>query len=131
MSRRDTEVSACAGGADRAKVRGQLAGHSWRRQLAGATAALLALCMTHPAAADDAAPAHSCPQPFKITLDVEWHGMGAGTSTLQLTRNSPTEYTYQSSNTAHGLFRLAIPGTITQVSRMSLVDGKVRPSSYT
>src|SRR6187399_1779782 len=51
----------------------------------------------HPAATSTRA---SCPQPFKITLDVEWHGMDAGTSTLQLTRQSPTEYTYQSSNTA-------------------------------
>ena len=73
---------------------------------------------------------HSCPRPFKITLDVEWHGMGAGTSTLELTRDSPTEYTYRSSNTARGLFRLAIPDTITQVSRISIVDGKVRPLSY-
>lgn len=77
-----------------------------------------------------AAPTHTCPQPFKITLDVEWRGMGAGTSTLQLTRESPTEYTYRSSNTARGLFRLAIPDTITQVSHLSMVDGKVRPSSY-
>jgi hypothetical protein len=57
--------------------------------------------------------------------------MGAGTSTLQLTRTSPTEFTYQSSNTARGLFRLAIPDTITQVSHMTMVDGKVRPLSYT
>ncbi len=37
---------------------------------------------------------------------------------------------YRSSNTARGLFRLAIPDTITQVSHLSMVDGKVRPSSY-
>jgi hypothetical protein len=93
-----------------------------------AAAAVLALCDPHSAVAADASP--SCPQPFKITLDVEWHGMGAGTSTLQLTRKSPTEYTYRSSNEARGLFRLAIPDTITQVSEMQLVDGKVRPLSY-
>ncbi|MEJ1966625.1 MAG: DUF3108 domain-containing protein [Gammaproteobacteria bacterium] len=71
-----------------------------------------------------------CPQPFKITFDVEWHGMGAGTSTLQLARKSATEYTYRSNNVAKGLFRLAIPDTITQTSEFSIVDGKVRPSSY-
>ena len=103
----------------------------------GAAVMTLALSCTHLAiAADDAAgatgtpAAPSCPQPFKLTLDVEWHGMGAGTSTLQLTRKSPTEYTYESSNTARGLFRLAIPDTITQVSHMSVADGKVRPLSY-
>ena len=72
----------------------------------------------------------SCPQPFKITLDVEWRGMGAGTSTLQLTRKSATEYSYSSSNTARGLFKIAIPDTITQISDFSIVDGQVRPGTY-
>ena len=104
--------------------------------LTAAAVAALALCGAQLATAADApgsssaSTTHSCPQPFTITLDVEWHGMGAGTSTLQLTRKSPTEYTYTSSNTARGLFRLAIPDTITQVSHMALVDGKIRPVSY-
>jgi hypothetical protein len=72
----------------------------------------------------------SCPQPFTITLDVEWRGMSAGTSTLQLTRKSATEYTYTSSNKASGFFKLAIPDTITQISNISIVDGKVRPGTY-
>jgi len=72
----------------------------------------------------------SCPQPFKITLDVEWRGMGAGTSTLQLVRKGTNEYTYSSSNTARGLFKLAIPDTITQISDFTIVDGKVRPGTY-
>jgi Protein of unknown function (DUF3108) len=99
-------------------------------RLGVAAATFLALCIAQPAAADNAPPKQSCPQPFKIVLDVEWHGMGAGTSTLQLTRNSPTEFTYKSSNTAQGIFRLAIPDTITQVSHMSVADGQVRPKSY-
>jgi hypothetical protein len=99
-----------------------------RSYLAAAGIAALVLQAMSATAAD--APAHACPQPFKITLDVEWRGMGAGTSTLQLTRDGANEYTYRSSNTARGLFRLAIPDTITQVSHFSLADGKVRPSSY-
>jgi uncharacterized protein DUF3108 len=91
---------------------------------------LLALALALFAVKAPGADAPPCPHPFKITFDVEWRGMAAGTSTLQLSRNSPTDYTYQSSNTARGLFRLAIPDTITQVSHMSMVDGKVRPSSY-
>jgi len=40
-------------------------------------------------AADSSAPAEvTCPQPFKATFAVEWHGMGAGTSILELTRQS-------------------------------------------
>jgi hypothetical protein len=104
-----------------------------RARVATLGAVALAACALHSpsAVAADAPASHPCPQPFKITLNVEWHGMDAGTSTLQLTRESPTDYIYRSSNTARGLFRLAIPDTITQVSHLSLVDGKVRPSSYT
>jgi hypothetical protein len=82
-------------------------------------------------AADASTPAPAnCLQPFKVTFDVEWRGMGAGTSTLQLERKSATEYTYSSSNVARGVFRFAIPDTVTQTSDFSVVDGKVRPSIY-
>jgi hypothetical protein len=93
------------------------------------TFAFATLCASAQAASNSTA--ESCPQPFKVTFDVEWRGMGAGTSTLELTRKNGTDYTYRSSNTARGLFRLAIPDTVTQTSEFSLVDGKVRPSSYT
>jgi hypothetical protein len=89
---------------------------------------LLTLCAG--AAAADSVNGSNCPQPFKVTFDVEWRGMGAGTSTLQLTRKSATEYTYRSSNTARGFFRLAIPDTITQASDFTIIDRKVRPTSY-
>ncbi len=81
-------------------------------------------------ASNSSAPPAQCPKPFKITLDVEWRGMGAGTSTLELTRKSATEYRYSSSNTARGLFKLAIPDTITQISEFTIVDGTVRPGTY-
>lgn len=74
--------------------------------------------------------AADCPQPFRIKLAVEWHGMSAGTSTLELTRQGPNEFTYKSSNTARGLFRIAIPDTVTQTSTFTIVDGIVTPSSY-
>lgn len=74
--------------------------------------------------------AANCPQPFTATFAVEWHGMRAGTSTLQLTRNGPTEYTYQSRNSARGIFRIALPDTITQTSHFSFVGGRVIPSTY-
>jgi hypothetical protein len=58
-------------------------------------------------ATDSQPPSASCPQPFKVTFDVSWRGMGAGTSTLQLVRKGTNEYTYTSSNVARGIFRLA------------------------
>lgn len=77
-----------------------------------------------------ASAAAECPQPFRATFGVEWHGMYAGTSVLELTRKSPTEYTYQSRNSARGLFRIALPDTITQTSNLTLVNGEVLPSTY-
>jgi Protein of unknown function (DUF3108) len=74
--------------------------------------------------------ATDCPQPFRITLGVEWHGMSAGTSTLELTRKSATEYVYRSSNTARGFFRLAVPDTVTQESTFTITDGQISPLMY-
>lgn len=76
------------------------------------------------------AAATECPQPFRITFNVEWRGMSAGTSTLELTRKGAGEYVYRSSNTARGFFRIAIPDTITQTSEFSIVNGEVVPASY-
>jgi hypothetical protein len=81
-------------------------------------------------ATDSQPPSASCPQPFKVTFDVSWRGMGAGTSTLQLVRKGTNEYTYTSSNVARGIFRLAIPDTVTQTSDFTIVDGMVRPTAY-
>ncbi|HVY81781.1 MAG TPA: DUF3108 domain-containing protein [Steroidobacteraceae bacterium] len=87
---------------------------------------ILAVC-AWPLAAHAAA---DCPQPFKVTFAVEWHGMSAGTSILELVRQGPDEWTYKSSNTARGLFRLALPDTITQVSHFKIEDSTVLPLTY-
>ena len=90
-------------------------------------AALFAVLAMASAAASDGT---DCPQPFTVTFAVEWRGMSAGTSTLQLTRKSPTDYTYESRNSARGFFRLAVPDTITQTSHFSIMDGNVIPAKY-
>ncbi len=74
--------------------------------------------------------AAECPRPFVGKFSVEWHGLNAGTSTLELIRHNATEYTYKSSNSARGIFKLALPDTITQTSDFTIVDGGVRPSMY-
>jgi hypothetical protein len=86
--------------------------------------ALLLLCASGQAFAAD------CPQPFKITFAVEWHGMDAGTSVLELTRKGANEFVYRSSNRARGLFRVALPDTITQTSHFMIENGVVMPLSY-
>ena len=86
---------------------------------------LLACCATSGAPAQSTAP-----QPFSATFDIEWRGMGAGVSTLELVRLGGNDYSYRSSNVARGLFRLAFPDTITQTSHFSIDDGVVKPTSY-
>jgi hypothetical protein len=56
--------------------------------------------------------------------------MGAGTSILELTRQSDNAYTYTSRNTARGFFRLAVPDTVTQTSHFTIEGGKVVPATY-
>lgn len=70
------------------------------------------------------------PQPFVGTYTVEWRGMNAGTSTLELVLKGGADYSYRSSNVARGLFRLAFPDAITQQSDFSIVNDVVQPSTY-
>lgn len=70
------------------------------------------------------------PQPFRATYSVQWRGMTAGTSTLELEKTGPDSFTYRSRNVARGIFRLALPDAVTQESEFSIVDGVVSPMSY-
>lgn len=70
------------------------------------------------------------PQPFSATYDTEWRGISAGTSRFELVHIGGNEYTYRSLNLARGLFRLAFPDAITQMSRFIIVDDAVIPMSY-
>lgn len=69
-------------------------------------------------------------QPFTATYAVEWRGISAGQSVLELKKTGEDTYTYSSSNQARGLFRLAFPDAITQVSKLRIKDGQVQPLSY-
>jgi hypothetical protein len=93
--------------------------------LCGALANTLAIAQT-----GTPPPASEIPQPFRATYGIEWRGMGAGISTIELTKTSPNSFRYASRNTARGLFRIALPDAITQTSELSIVDGKVVPQSF-
>lgn len=69
-------------------------------------------------------------QPFTATYGVEWKGMTAGLSTLELERGESETWTYRSRNVARGLFRLAFPDAITQTSTFRLDGPTVVPLSY-
>jgi len=92
---------------------------SWRAQ----AAALLAL-------AAGAAAAQEAPAPFVAKFAIEWKGITAGYTQLELTSPAPNAYIYKSRNLARGIFRLVFPDAISQISNFSIVDGAVQPKNY-
>ncbi len=66
-------------------------------------------------------------KPFRATYTAEWKGMTAATSTLELRRGAGDQYTYSSVNVPRGMFRMALPDSLTQVSTFHLVEGRVQP----
>ena len=77
--------------------------------------------------------AHADPidlKPFKATYTAEWKGLTAATSTVELTKSGGDTYTYSSVNTARGLFRMAFPDALTQISTFKLVAGRVVPLNF-
>jgi len=69
-------------------------------------------------------------KPFRATYNAEWKGMTAGTSTLELRRAGPDLYSYSSSSSARGIFRMAFSETLVQTSTFRLQDGVVQPVAF-
>jgi hypothetical protein len=69
-------------------------------------------------------------KPFKASYAAEWKGMTAGASTLELRHAGADLYTYSSINTARGMFRLAFPDALTQVSTFRIHEGQVQPVTF-
>lgn len=90
-----------------------------------ATALLAAAAWTH--AVTRPAPALAQPTPFVATYTIAWHGITAGTSTLELRETSPQLYLYTSTDEAYGVFRLAFPHSARQSSRFKVTDSGVEP----
>jgi hypothetical protein len=70
------------------------------------------------------------PAPFHATYAVQWKGMNAGTSKLELRRTGADTWRYDSQNLARGIFRLAIPDTVTQSSELRLSNGLPQPLKF-
>jgi hypothetical protein len=69
-------------------------------------------------------------KPFRATYNAEWKGMTAGTSILELRSAGGDTYSYSSTNSAHGLFRIAFPDALMQTSTFRVTDGKVVPLTF-
>jgi hypothetical protein len=77
--------------------------------------------------------AHADPvdlKPFKATYSAEWKGMTAGTSIIELRNAGADTFIYSSTNSAHGLFRLAFPDALMQASTFRVTDGKIIPLTF-
>jgi hypothetical protein len=109
-----------------------------RAERAIRTAAIVSVAVTLLAtAAGHAAPAGDAPlqpaappAPFVATYSIGWHGMTAGSSTLELRETSPQLYLYTSTDTAYGVFRLAFPRPLNQSSRFRIAAGEVEPLTF-
>lgn len=91
--------------------------------------AVLAAAVLAAAATVHAAPA-SAPVPFVATYTIAWHGVSAGSSTLELRQTAPQLYLYTSTDQAYGIFRLAFPHPLHQSSRLRIAAGEVEPLAF-
>jgi Protein of unknown function (DUF3108) len=69
-------------------------------------------------------------QPFRASFTAQWKGISAATSTLELRKAGADTYTFATVNTPHGLFRMALPDSLMQVSTFKVIDGRVVPLNF-
>ena len=69
-------------------------------------------------------------RPFEAHYNVIWKGIGAGRSSLTLKRLDNERWSYETRNVARGLFRVALPGDISQSSEFRVVNGTVMPEHF-
>lgn len=69
-------------------------------------------------------------KPFRATYIAEWKGMSAASSTVELKNAGPDTYTYSSVNTARGVFRMAFPDALSQISTFKISGGQVVPMTF-
>lgn len=99
--------------------------------IVSAAATLLAAAAGHAApAGDPPLQAAALPAPFVATYTIAWHGISAGSSTLELRETAPQLYLYTSTDRAYGLFRLAFPHPVSQSSRFRIAAGEVEPLTF-
>lgn len=69
-------------------------------------------------------------RPFSAEYVVTWKGVTAGRSRLSLRRTPDGRWVYESHNAARGLFRMALPGSLTQRSTFRIAGGHVVPDHF-
>jgi hypothetical protein len=103
-----------------------------RAILAVALAAVVATAAAAPAGGALSQPTAPAPRPvpFVATYTIVWHGVAAGSSTLELRKTAPQLYVYTSTDNAYGFFRFAFPHPLRQSSRFRIAAGEVEPVAF-
>ena len=103
-----------------------------RAVLAVALAAAVATATAAPAGSALSQPTALAPKPvpFVATYTIVWHGVAAGSSTLELRETAPQLYLYTSTDNAYGFFRFAFPHPLRQSSRFRIAAGEVEPLAF-
>ncbi len=68
-------------------------------------------------------------KPFRAAYTAEWKGMSAASSTLEL-RRAGDHYEYETVNTPRGVFRMALPDSLSQTSTFRIIEGRVVPLNF-
>ncbi len=69
-------------------------------------------------------------KPFKASYVVEWKGISAASTTIELRATGDGTFEYETMNTPRGVFRMALPDSLSQTSTFKIVDGQVVPQRF-
>jgi hypothetical protein len=69
-------------------------------------------------------------RPFEAHYTITWHGMSAGSSQLQLQKLPDGRWSYSSRSVARGLFRMAMPASLSSRSTFRIVDNQIVPDQF-
>ncbi len=69
-------------------------------------------------------------KPFRASYVVEWKGISAASSTIELRATGDGAFEYETMNKPRGMFRMALPDSLSQTSTFRIVDGHVVPQRF-
>ena len=69
-------------------------------------------------------------KPYKATYVLEWKGITAGNSTLELKSLGGDRYSFSATSAARGIFKMAFSDSVTQSSTFRVAEGRVIPLSF-
>ena len=69
-------------------------------------------------------------KPYKASYILEWKGLTAGNSTLELKSLGGDRYSFSATSAARGIFKMAFSDSVTQSSTFRVAEGRVIPLDF-